>query len=189
MNKKDIEKQIESLEQQVKDREEQIAKLKGELSVKKKPNPNDLFKNYLHTWIYFPGWEDKSFLVNMHSVKEICDTEIGFSGVVVELGTYNSDFTGVKVNVKPCEYSGRCLYEFKFNELPYLRTYDGDENCAITIKKQLDACIEEKVIETVSDEEAKDIILSHMYWSLFEGTKEGVLSETENPMRCFLKNK
>ena len=36
-------------------------------------------------------------------------------------------------------------------------------------------------------EEARDIITSHMYWSICEGTEHGILSESENPMRDFNK--
>lgn len=184
MNKKDIEKQIESLEQQVKDREEQIAKLKGELSVKKKPELNDLFSRYIHTWLYFPGYEDMSYLVNIHSVEEIDDSEIGFTGVVIELGTVNTNHLGIKVNVATTEYGKKYLH--RFGDLPYVYSYE-DDNCAQIVKKQMDGCLEEKVIEKVTVEEARDIITSHMYWSIWECTEHGILSESENPLRDFNK--
>ena len=71
MNKKDIEKQIESLEQQVKDREEQIAKLNGELSVKKKPELNDLFSRYIHTSMH------KYFHMSIHMMEKLLMQRFG----------------------------------------------------------------------------------------------------------------
>ena len=39
----------------------------------------------------------------------------------------------------------------------------------------------------VTVEEARDIITSHMYWSIWECTEHGILSESENPLRDFNK--
>jgi hypothetical protein len=152
---------------------------------KKKPDLNDLFSRYIHTWLYFPGYEDMSYLVNIHSVEEIDNSEIGFAGVVIELCTVNTPHLGIKVNVETTEYGKRYLH--RFGDLPYVYPYE-DDNCALLVKKQMDACLEENVIKKVTVEEARDIIISHMYWSIWEGTEHGILYESENPMKEFTDN-
>lgn len=175
-SKKEIESEIKSLEGK-------IDKLKSELCETKKNNLNNLFKEYLHTWLYIEGYEASSYLINIDSVEYMySDNEIGFTGVVIELGTINSANMGLSVKVATDEYGKKYLHHFE--DFPYLDDYD-DGDTAQCIKDNLDECIKKEYLKNITIKEAHDIIGSHIYWSIYEGSEEGVLEESMNPMKKY----
>ena len=173
--KKDIESEIKTLEGK-------LAELKGELGQSKAADLNEIFKDYLHIWLDFPGYEDMTYLVNIDSFEYIADDEIGFAGTVLELGTVNTEHNGIVVKVETVDYDKKYLH--KLLDLPYLCDCDCEDGPE-GIKEQLDGYIEHKYIKKVTPVEAKEIILSHMYWSIWEGTENGVLEEELNPLNEF----
>jgi hypothetical protein len=173
--KKDIESEIKTLEGK-------LAELKDELGQTNTADLNEVFKDYLHVWLDFPGYEDMTYLVNIDSFEYIADDEIGFAGTVLELGTVNTEHNGIVVKVETTDYGKKYLH--RLLDLPHLCDCDYEDGPE-SIKDQLDGYIEDRYIEKVTPAEAKEIILSHMYWSIWEGTENGVLEEELNPLNEF----